>query len=156
MRERRVQEFSYSLELVAFANEELLPIGDDEYLRRGESYFPEIAAAINFDGVGQHVASNSITAISSSPEFEAKVYELAQEFPGVVRVDPWPQSNHSTFAWRGVPSLAFSSSGRFHNDHLRTDTIDWISPVKLGEVIDLAAAIVASLQARSAGWTRNT
>jgi aminopeptidase YwaD len=148
------QELSYTLELVAFANEELLPIGDDEYLRRGESYFPEILAAINFDGVGQRVATNSITAIACSPEFEAHAYELAQGISGVVRVDPWPQSNHSTFAWRGVPSLAFTSSGRFHNDHLRSDTIDWISPAKLGEVIDLTAAIVASLQEKPAGWTR--
>ena len=148
-------ELNTTLELAAFANEELLPIGDDEYLRRGEGYFPEILAAINFDGVGQRVATNSITTIACSPEFEAQVYELAQEFSGVVRVDPWPQSNHSTFAWRGVPSLAFSSSGRFHNDHLRSDTIEWISPAKLDEVIGLVVAIVTSLQECTAGWTRS-
>jgi Iap family predicted aminopeptidase len=148
------QELGCTLELVAFANEESIPIGDEEYLRRGESYFPEITAAINFDGVGQIVAASSITAISCSPEFDAWVREQAQEFPGVVWVEPWPQSNHSTFSWRGVPSLAFSSSGRFHNDHLRSDTIEWISPAKLAEVIDLAAAIITRLQDQPAGWTR--
>jgi aminopeptidase YwaD len=148
------QELNCTLELIAFANEESIPIGDEEYLRRGEGYFPEITAAINFDGVGQIVAANSITAISCSPEFESWVKEQAQEFSGVVWVEPWPQSNHSTFAWRGVPSLAFSSSGRFHNDHLRSDTIEWISPAKLAEVIDLASAIITGLQDRPPGWTR--
>lgn len=149
------QELNCTLELIAFANEESIPIGDEEYLRRGEGYFPEISAAINFDGVGQIVAANSITAISCSSEFEAWVKEQAQKFPGVVWVEPWPQSNHSTFAWRGVPSLAFSSSGRFHNDHLRSDTIEWISPAKLAEVIELASAIITGLQDRPAGWTRS-
>ena len=148
------RELRYGLELVAFANEELLPIGDEEYLKRGESYFPQIVAALNFDGVGQVVAANSIAAITCSPAFEALVKALSQEFPGVVQVDPWPQSNHSTFAWRGVPSLAFSSSGRFHNDHLRSDTIDWISPAKLEEVVSLTNAIITGLQDQPPGWTR--
>ncbi len=148
------RELTYELELVAFANEELLPIGDDEYLRRGEGYFPEIVAAINFDGIGQLTATNSYTAVACSPDFEACLATIAEPYSGIVRVEPWPQSNHSTFSWRGVPSLAFSSSGRVPNDHLRSDTIDWISPAKLAEVTDLAAEIIIALQDQAPGWTR--
>ena len=148
------QDLGCALELIAFANEESVPVGDNEYLRLGEHYFPEITAAINFDGVGQIVAANSITAITCAPRFKTQVEKLAQAWPGVVWVEPWPQSNHSTFSWRGVPSLAFSSTGRFHNDHLRSDTIDWISSAKLAEVIALAATIIASLQPVPASWTR--
>jgi hypothetical protein len=38
---------------------------------------------------------------------------------------------------------------------LRSDTIDWISPAKLAEVIDLATAIITRLLDQPAGWTRS-
>ena len=55
--------------------------------------------------------------------------------PGVVRVDPWPESNHSTFSMRGVPSLAFSAVGIRHLAHTPADSIEQVSPAKVSEVI---------------------
>ena len=82
--------------------------------------------------------------------------ELTGEYPGVVWVDPWPQSNHSTFAMRGVPAIALSSEGRIRLDHLRADSIEWVSPAKLKEVVSLVTAIVESLQDKPPDWTRES
>ncbi len=76
-----LQNTRYGLEFVFFTGEEYLPMGDDEYLRRmggekGES-FSLISAAINMDGAGAALGSNSITAISCSREYEQEVRQAA-------------------------------------------------------------------------------
>lgn len=144
----------HGLEVVAFTGEEYLPMGDDEYVRRASDRFEHIVAAINFDGVGQYLGANSITLVAGSQAFQAHVTDLTKNYPGVVWVEPWPESNHSTFSWRGVPSLAFTTEGAVNLAHLRADTCRWISPAKLQEVVLLTADIVASLQDKSPIWTR--
>ena len=113
-----------------------------------------IVAALNFDGVGQSLAANSITLIAGSQPFQQSLSELTQAYPGIVWADPWPESNHSTFSWRGVPSIAVSSAGAVRVDHLRSDTLDWISPGGLDEAIALASEILKSLQDILPQWTR--
>jgi aminopeptidase YwaD len=146
--------FSYDLEFVAFTGEEYLPIGDEEYLRRGEHEFGQILAAVNFDGAGLALGSTSIAHFSASEAFVEKVQEVVRSYPGVVWTDPWPQSNHSTFAWRGVPSLAFTSAGGGALAHTRADTIDVISAGKLDELVELVEAIARELDGKTVEWTR--
>lgn len=148
------RSYQHGLEVIAFTGEEYLPMGDDEYVRRAGDRFEHIVAAINFDGVGQYLGANSITLVAGSQAFQAHLADLTKNYPGVVWVDPWPESNHSTFVWRGVPSLAFTSEGAVKLAHLRADTLRWISPTKLQEVILLATDIIASLQDKSPLWTR--
>jgi len=136
----------FTLEFVAFNGEEYLPLGDDEYLRRAQGYFGNILAAINLDMVGAALGANSITAMSCTAEFEAQIKGLAARYPGVVWVDPWPESNHSTFSMRGVPSIALSSVGMRGLTHSRGDTIEHASPTALAEATDLVKEIVAGLQ----------
>ena len=136
------------------SSEEYLPLGDDEYLRRGEDQFDQIVAAINIDGVGDYLSANTIAIFASSADFEGQTQQLTSAYPGLAWVDPWPESNHSTFAMRGVPSLAFSSSGIAHIKHLGNDNLDRINPAKLVEVTDLIAGIVESLQDKPATWSR--
>ncbi len=150
------QELTHGLEWIAFSGHEYLPLGDDEYLRRCGDQLEEIIVAINFDAVGQYLGANSIAIFASSSAFQERVAELVARYPGVAWVDPWPESNHSTFAWRGVPSLAFSSVGRIRLDHLRADSVEWVSPAKLGEVVSLVLALVESLQDKSLDWTQET
>jgi Iap family predicted aminopeptidase len=149
------KQHTLGLEFIAFNGEEYMPIGDDEYLRRCGDSLPQIVAAINADGVGQYLGANSITMITASQPFQDYVAGLTRQYPGVVWVEPWPQSNHSTFAWRGVPSIALSTTGAVNLTHLRTDTVEWISPAKLREVTLLVADIVEGLQDKSVEWTRN-
>lgn len=148
------RNYPFQLELVAFANEEYLPIGDDEYLRRNGEDLGDIIAAINIDGVGQVLGCNSITMLSASKAFEEAVRQISRDYPGLVWVDPWPESNHSTFAWRGVPSIAFSTSGGVRLEHRPMDTTDWIDPAKLKSIIELILAILAALRDEQPDWSR--
>lgn len=132
----------FGLEFIAFNGEEYLPIGDDEYLRRGETYFDQILACINMDGAGARLGSNNITAIACPSELEEKIRSLAGEFPGVVWVDPWPESNHSTFSFRGIPAIPISASGTRALAHSVQDTFEQVSPAKLDEVVSLVNKLV--------------
>jgi Iap family predicted aminopeptidase len=150
------RELRHGLEWIAFSGHEYLPLGDDAYLERRGDQLAGIVAAINFDGAGQYTAANSIATFASSGAFQDQIVELTQGYPGVTWVDPWPQSNHSTFAMRGVPAIAFSSEGRIRLDHLRADSIEWVSPAKLREVVSLVTAVVESLQDKPPDWTRES
>ncbi len=134
-----------ALEFVAFNGEEYLPVGDDEYLRRREGRLDDVAAAVNLDGVGLLLGAPTITTMSPGDEFDTTVRAVAARRPGVVWVDPWPESNHSTFAMRGIPSVALSSTGAARVSHYPTDTVDGLAPERLEEVAGLVDKIVRRL-----------
>jgi hypothetical protein len=126
------------LEFIAFDGEEYLPIGDDEYVRRaGEASFADIALAINMDGIGYAGGHNTIAQFNVPPALAGRLAEITDRYPAMQWVEPWPQSNHSTFAFRGVPALAFSSTGAFSLAHYPADTIEKVSVDRL-----IAAAAV--------------
>ena len=127
---------SCDLEFVAFDGEEYLPIGDDEYVRRaGEASFAGVALAINMDGIGYIGGQGTIAQFNLSPELAARVSEIIRRFPALQWVEPRPQSNHSTFAFRGVPALAFSSDGAWSLAHYPTDAVDIVSVDSLAEIV---------------------
>ncbi len=142
------------LEVVAFNGEEYLPSGAAEYLRQSSADLEAIVAVLNFDGVGQWLAPNSITLVAGSPAFKALLEHLIRRYPGVVWVAPWLESDHGFFALRGVPGVAFTTAARQPLDHTRADTVDWVSPPRLREAAMLGAEIVAALQGKSPAWTR--
>ena len=148
-------ELPFALEFVAFNGEEALPMGDDEYLRRGgEAELGNVLLAVNMDGIGAWVGSNSLAVFSASDALFDFTDKVQQKYPGVVRVDPWPESNHSTFSMRGVPSLAFSAVGIRHLAHTPADNIEQVSPAKIGEVIAMVEEIVAGLAGKPLDWSR--
>lgn len=134
------------LEFVAFNGEETLPMGDDEYLRLAEGYFAGIRACVNLDGIGPALASTSLTAIAAPEETEAKIRAIAADFPGVVWVDPWPESNHSTFSFRSIPAFPLSSVGARGLAHSLEDAFEAIEPAKIEEAIGLALEIIRALR----------
>jgi Iap family predicted aminopeptidase len=136
------RDLPFGLEFIAFNGEEYLPIGDDEYMRRSEAYFGEILACINMDGAGAALGTNNVTAISCSPELEATIRSAAAKFPGVVWVDPWPESNHSTFSFRRIPAIPIGSTGMRGLAHSVNDTLEQVSPAKLDEVTALVKELV--------------
>jgi len=136
----------FGLEFIAFNGEEYLPLGDDEYLRQSESYFRDIRVCINMDGIGPELATSSITTMACTAELEARIKTIASHFPGVVWVAPWPESNHSTFAMRGIPAIALGSTGMRRLAHSIDDTLDKVSPAKLEEVISLETEIIDSFR----------
>jgi aminopeptidase YwaD len=119
----------FDLEFIAFDGEEYLPIGDDEYVRRaGEESFAHIAVA----------------PFNLAPELAGRVGAIVARYPAVQWVEPWPQSNHSTFTLRGAPALAFSSEGAFALAHFPHDTVEQVSIDKLAEVVQLVREVVLS------------
>jgi hypothetical protein len=144
-----------SLEFVAFTNEEYLPIGDDTYLERaGKDFLNKVMLAINFDGLGHILDCNTLAIYASSEPFTARVTEVSRDFPAIQWVDPWPQSNHSTFSFRGVPALAFSSRALGIYSHQRDDSAHWISPARIEEAVQLATHIVAAIETQPLAWLR--
>lgn len=136
------RDLSFGFEFIAFNSEEYLPIGDDEYMRRNQAYFSNILACINMDGAGAALGTNNVTAVSCPLELEAKIRSVADRFPGVVWVDPWPESNHSTFSFRGIPAIPIGSTGMRGLAHSADDTLEQVSAAKLEEGTALVKELV--------------
>ena len=135
---------SFDLEFVAFNGEEYLPMGDDEYVRRaGAAAFDAIWLALNLDGVGPANGHNTIAQFNLTPAASARLTQICARFAGLQWVEPWPESNHSTFAFRGVPALALSSSGATAVAHFPTDTLTQISGARLAEAAASVQAILS-------------
>jgi aminopeptidase YwaD len=148
-------DYPFRLELVSFSNEEYLPIGDDEYLRRGGGDdLSDVLACINIDGAGQLLAPDSITAVTASDEFAAALSSLAFEQKDLAWVDPWPESNHSTFAWRGVPSVAFTSTDRRALAHHPYDDLQWSSSRRISRLLPVIHEILTLLAENPPHWSR--
>jgi aminopeptidase YwaD len=136
----------FDLEFIAFDGEEYLPIGDDEYVRRaGEAAFADISLAINMDGIGYVDGHNTVAQFNIAPELAGRLGAIVGRYPAVQWVAPWPQSNHSTFSFRGVPALAFSSHDAFTLAHFPADTVEKVSVEKLAEVVAVVREIVELL-----------
>lgn len=138
-------DYAFGLEFVAFTNEEYLPLGDDEYLRRREQKLDDIVLAINMDGIGQYFAANSIATFGVSEELEAALRAITPAYPGLVWTDPWPESNHSTFSMRGVPAAAFTSTGRVELAHWPDDDLRWLNPARIADVAGLVVNILGRI-----------
>jgi aminopeptidase YwaD len=141
------------LEWIVVNGEENGGLGDAEYLRRRGDSLEQVLAVINVDGVGGQVGANSLTVMGASQAFQDLIAQVHQRYPGIVWVDPWYESDHTAFLSRGVPCIPLSSVG-VANNHLPSDSGEWISPAKLSEAMSLITDIVHSLQDRSAAWCR--
>jgi Iap family predicted aminopeptidase len=147
----------HTLEWVAFTGEEGAGLGDMEYGRRATRPgcgFDQVTAAINIDGVGPVTGTNTITTFAGSPAFDALVDQKLAGYPGVMRVEPWPASDHYIFYSNGTPSIALTSKGIRDIYHTLSDTIDWISPEKLAEAAQLVLEIFQELDQRDLSWSR--
>jgi aminopeptidase YwaD len=140
------------LEFASFSGHEYLPLGVDAYFKTAD---PEkIIAVLNFDGAGHIMGTNNLTAMAASDKLIRAAKTKLGGHPGAVWVDPWPESDHSAFAMRGVPALAFGGSGIREITHSPADTADGISGVKLNEAASLAAEIVMEMGDKSLKWGR--
>ena len=143
------------LEFVAFGDEEYFAETDGLYAERYADELPGIVLALNFDAVGQVLGTDTITLMPGASDALRAVLEgVVSRRPGMIWADPWPQSNHSTFAFRGVPSAAFTAQGVTGLHHQPADTVAWASAGKLAEVAQVAAEIVSVVQGKSPEWAR--
>jgi Iap family predicted aminopeptidase len=140
------RDLPFGLEFIAFGDEEYYSYSDGLYVERHGQEMADILVAINMDAVGQRLGTNTVALMSSPDELQALVNGVVTAHPGVVWTDPWPESNHSTFAYRGVPSIALSSRGVNNVFHQPQDTIEWLDEGKLEEVVALVEGVVGELE----------
>jgi aminopeptidase YwaD len=144
----------HTIECVAFTGEEGYGLGDMEYARRMGNGFDQVTAAINFDGVGPFTGTTTVASFVASPELDQFLDKAILSYPAVARVEPWPASDHYIFYSHGTPSIAFGSTGIRDLYHTASDTFEWISGEKLGEVLGLAQALVEELDIKDLSWSR--
>jgi aminopeptidase YwaD len=143
------------LEWLLVNGEENGGLGDAAYLRKRGDSLEQILTLINVDGAGQRVGANTVTVMGASQALEDQVRDLHRRYPGVVWTDPWYESDHSAYLWRGVPCVPLSSVGVASIAHLPADTVEWISLAKLGEAASLVREITETLQDQSPDWCRD-
>ena len=144
----------HTLEWIAFTGEEGAGLGDMEYARRTGDGFDQVSTAMNFDGVGPFTGTTTVASFVASQALEALIDEKIGNYPGVVRVEPWPASDHYIFYSHGTPSIAFTSRGIRDIYHTPSDTFEWISGEKLTEVIQLALDLIKVLDSEALSWSR--
>jgi len=144
----------HTLEWVAFTGEEGGGLGDMEYARRIGDGFDRITAAINIDGVGPFTGTTTVACFAVSQPFETLLDEKMSAYPGVVKVEPWPASDHYIFYSNGVPSIALTSKGIRDLYHTSSDTFEWISGEKLTEAIQLGLDLIEVLDDKDLSWSR--
>jgi aminopeptidase YwaD len=138
------------LELIAFNGEEYYSIpGQILYLQRYTSDFPRIVLVINIDGVGAKDQNTSVALFACPEQLEQQIAEIQANYPGIVRVEPWPQGDHLLFAMQGVPSVAFSSTGAQALletiIHTAQDTVEGIAPEKIAETVFFMRDLITEL-----------
>ena len=149
------RDLGCTLEFIAFGDEENYSQDYVVYIKERGDQFGGLIAAINMDGIAHILGHNTITMMMHSGAFEATVRQVTQRYPGVSWVDPWPESDHSVFAFNGVPALALSSSAEWQTTrHLPYDTPLMINPAGLREAVDLVAEIVEAIADRTPHWSR--
>jgi len=151
------QKHRHTLEWVAFTGEEGAGLGDMEYARaahRAGNAFEPVTAAINIDGVGPYTGTTTAASFVASQQFDSLLEETRKRYPGIIRVEPWPASDHYIFYSNGVPSVALTSRGIKDIFHTLSDTIEWISAEKLAEAVQLTLDLVEALDDKELSWTR--
>ena len=164
------RDLEAGLEFVAFNGEDCCGQGDEEYLRqhglelgpvpwgqrppRSQELDP-ILALINADGVGQKLGPNTVATMGGSKHFDDMVERIRRErHPGILRVDPWPASDHSAYWAHGVPCVVLNSGGVANINHQPSDAIEWVSAARLAELVPLVAYVVEGLQDKTSDWCR--
>ncbi|HSL46813.1 MAG TPA: M28 family peptidase [Anaerolineales bacterium] len=147
----------HTLEWVAFTGEEGAGLGDMEYARNAHSTshgFDQVTAAINIDGVGPFTGTTTVTSFVASPALETLIDDTLKSYPAVIKVEPWPASDHYIFYSNGVPSIAFTSKGIRDIYHTQSDTLEWISGAKLAETTKFILDLMEVLDGKDLSWSR--
>jgi len=140
-----VENMSFDIEFVAFNGEEYYALGEMLYTEKNLQNFEDMIAAINLDGIGHYSSTSNIAFFECSEKFVDTALSLKEKCPGVIRVDPWPASDHTFFWMRKVPSIAISSTGTYDLFHTANDTVNFVSIDKIEEIVRLTLDLVMSI-----------
>lgn len=142
------------LEWIAFGNEEHIPEGTGFYMEKYGDSLSDVIALVNFDGAGHALDIDTVMVMGGSDDLRAAVDALLPAYPHLIWTEPWYESNHTLFAWRGVPSLALTSPATRHLNHGPQDAPEWVNPSRLAALVDFSAALAAALAHKTPTWSR--
>ena len=128
-----------------------------EYARQAKrtgTGFDRIITLINIDGVGPFTGTATVTSFAASTALDALLDQKMSRYPGVIRVEPWPASDHYIFYSNGTPSIALTSQGIRDIYHTLSDTFDWISGQKLAGTCQLVLDLMEELDHQDLSWSR--
>jgi aminopeptidase YwaD len=149
------QPAGIGLEFLATCGEEMGGVGVAHYLKQPEAALDEVLAVINLDAVGQLMGPNTVTTLAASEAMQAALQAVQARHTGSLWVDPWVESDHSAFIWRGVPAVAVSSRGVDQVMHTARDAANWISPTRLDQAGALVLDVIAALADKTPAWCRS-
>lgn len=139
---------THHVEFIAFSGEEYAALGDTTYLANNPD-LENIIVAINIDGVGQALGNTTVTAIGCTGEMEMRLKSIKASYPSSIWVEPWYESNHTTFVFQGVQAIALSSIGVRHLVDSPDDEMKWVSPQKLQEAEHLVRDIIEAFDEKA-------
>ncbi len=142
-------ELPFHLEFVAFGSEEYGGTGEMLYQDQVLPAFPQVAAAINIDAVGLATSVDSVTCLACPDEVTAVIRGLLPQYPAIVEVEPWVESDHSLFWPHGVPSIALTSVAGRDLNHRPEESMDWVDADRIEQVACFLRDLVQRLPERS-------
>lgn len=138
-------EWTRPIDFIAFNGEEYAALGDQVYLQSHPD-FDNIVAVVNLDGVGQALGNTTVTAIGCSASLDEALHQATSADVSLQWVEPWYESNHTTFLMQGVPAIALSSRGVLGLADAPDDTMDWLSVPRTVEALDVLRTVLESLR----------
>ena len=137
-----------SLEVVAFNGEDhYASPGEMAYIGACGGEFARIALVVNVDGIGRRGAPTTLAFFNCPADWADGVRGAMSARSGLEEAAPWPQSDHSIFAMRGVPCVAVTSGDIFGEIdsviHTPADTPDRLDPQQMAAAVDFLAELLA-------------
>lgn len=149
------KKWNSTIEYIAFNSEEYQGKGDEVYLSSVHHNLDNVKLAINIDGIGLTTGTNTVSIMGCSDYLTNEVLLLKKEYSTIKLIDPWYESNHSTFSFRGVPTIPLNCIGGTNILHQCDDTIALISKEKLNEVITFILQLILAVDNRGKCWFGN-
>jgi aminopeptidase YwaD len=139
-----------SLEIIAFNGEDHYSAGGQmDYLRRYGEDLPKIELAVNVDGAAYRGGKTAYSFYGCSPEREAEVRRVFQEYHHLEGGETWYSGDHMIFVQNQIPCLALTSSLMPELlttvIHTEQDLPELVSPEQLVEAASALADLVGTL-----------
>lgn len=133
------RELPCSVEFVLFNGEDYYSTpGEMAYLAACLRAPEQYAFAFNVDGAGVYGCNTAYSFYECPETLMRGIAERAARQTDFAQAAPWPQGDHTLFAYSGVPAIAVISSGIFGLAetvlHTENDVLDRVDPKKLAAI----------------------
>jgi len=141
---------AYTLELVPFNGEDNYAApGEVAYFSANEGLLGDIVCNVNMDAAGCAGKRTAVSFYGCPEEITATATRLVGEREGFMLGEPWPASDHSIFAMRGVPAIAITSENLLEIGstvaHTAEDLPELVDPEIIVEIAHFLRELIEAL-----------